>query len=325
MPATIGTDIVFAKQILNRGGLVGIPTETVYGLAANGLNEESVAKIFAAKNRPFFDPLILHIGNISQMVNLVDGIPTNAQKLINALWPGPLTIIFNKSELVSELVTGGLPSVGIRMPNHPLTLELLKTIDFPLAAPSANPFGYVSPTSAQHVYEQLHNEIDYILDGGPSEVGIESTIVSFLNDTPSILRLGGYSQETIESIIGPVTCSLNQHSNPQAPGQLDQHYSPHCKLSELTSEITIIPSFHGVFYSSMSKENFENIRGVKLNDNQFEILTLKNSDVEAASNLFRILRELDSKEIPHSFIEFAPRIGLGPAINDRINRAMAKR
>ena len=176
--AEIGQDILKAKEILIAGGLVAIPTETVYGLAGNALNENSVANIFRAKNRPSFDPLIVHVASILQAERFVEDIPSQARKLAETYWPGPLTILLKKRPIISDLVTSGLDTVAIRVPAQDLTRSLLASLDFPLAAPSANPFGYVSPTKAEHVNEQLGDNIDYILDGGDCQVGIESTIVS---------------------------------------------------------------------------------------------------------------------------------------------------
>jgi len=231
-----GTDLILAKKLLTEGKLVAIPTETVYGLAANGLDETAVAGIFSAKNRPTFDPLILHVASIEQAQSLCTDWPEMADKLARAFWPGPLTLILPKADHVPDLTTSGQPTVGIRMPNNRLTLELLSTLPFPLAAPSANPFGYVSPTNAQHVADQLGDSIDYILDDGDCSVGIESTIITIDNGTPKVLRLGGLSLERIADVLGfPVLEHLNQNSNPQAPGQLDQHYSPRCKLIALNT------------------------------------------------------------------------------------------
>ena len=166
----ISSDLHEAVRQLSAGKLVGIPTETVYGLAANALDPEAVACIFEAKNRPSFDPLIVHIGQMAELDRLVTEVPEQARHLMEAFWPGPLTLILRKSELIPDIVTSGLPHVGLRMPKHPLALRLLQSLPFPLAAPSANPFGYVSPTTAQHVMDQLEGKLALVLDGGPSHV-----------------------------------------------------------------------------------------------------------------------------------------------------------
>lgn len=325
MLAETGQNIEKCVDILRNNGLVAIPTETVYGLAANGFNQTAVAKIFEAKNRPFFDPLILHISNENMLNELVINVPSKATQLMEKFWPGPLTFVLPKSHKVPDLVTSGHPTVAVRMPNHSLTLSLLDQLDFPLAAPSANPFGYVSPTKAQHVFDQLGSKIPYILDGGPCDVGLESTIISFENESkPSILRLGGISQEKIEEIIGEVDCKVNQNSNPQAPGQLDQHYSPFCKLLRLNNLELINSGIPKILFFSPDSEAtyFEN-------NPQFfheSMYLSENHDLlEAAASLFATLREFDEKNYDEVYIEMAPDHGIGRAINDRLTRAMAKR
>ena len=198
MTTESGTDLLKAKSLLESEHLVAIPTETVYGLAANGLSEVAVAKIFEAKNRPSFDPLIMHIGSIDQAQAISKEFPENAKNLAEHFWPGPLTMILPKKDIIPDLATSGLQTMGVRMPNHPLTLELLKSLKFPLAAPSANPFGYISPTSAEHVINQMSGRLPYILDGGPCTVGLESTIIDLTSEMPKILRKGGTAVEDIE-------------------------------------------------------------------------------------------------------------------------------
>jgi len=327
MIAEIGTDIPKSIDILRNGGLVAIPTETVYGLAANGLNEIAVASIFAAKNRPFFDPLILHIGNPNMLNQLVSNVPQNAKKLMDVFWPGPLTFVLPKTTKVPDIVTAGQASVAVRMPNHQTTQNLLNQIDFPLAAPSANPFGYVSPTSANHVFDQLGNDIDYILDGGNCLVGLESTIISFMDDNnPSILRLGGITKAEIEAIIGIVSENIHQNSNPSAPGQLDQHYSPFCKLRELkNADVKNLQNSTILFYSPESNICKQLINQKEILNFQALYFTENNTETQAAANLFSILRDLDSKGLTEVYFEWAPNEGLGLAINDRLTRAMAKR
>ncbi len=325
MLAEIGQNIEKCKSILLSEGLVAIPTETVYGLAANGLNQTAVAKIFEAKNRPFFDPLILHIGKLSQLDGIVTYIPENAKKIMHHFWPGPITIVLNKSNSVPDIVTAGHSTVAIRMPNHPITLKLLAELDFPLAAPSANPFGYVSPTSPQHVFDQLGLKIPYILNGGNCNIGIESTIISFENETtPKILRLGVITKQDLQSIIGNVEVEINQNSNPTAPGQLDQHYSPFCKLNaieDLIFESSAVPNV--LFFSPQSAELFWSTHK-QIQHHPFYLS--KNHDlIEAASNLFSILRDFDVQHMSEVYVEMAPNEGIGLAINDRLTRAMAKR
>jgi L-threonylcarbamoyladenylate synthase len=316
-----GTDLILAKKLLTEGKLVVIPTETVYGLAANGLDETAVAGIFSAKNRPTFDPLILHVASIEQAQSLSIDWPEMADKLARAFWPGPLTLILPKADHVPDLTTSGQPTVGIRMPNNRLTLELLSTLPFPLAAPSANPFGYVSPTNAQHVADQLGDSIDYILDDGNCSVGIESTIIAIDNGTPKVLRLGGLSLERISDVLGfPVLEHLNQNSNPQAPGQLDQHYSPRCKLIALNTMPAedIEPSVSIIYFS---KQEAQRSSDYNSSDGSHYYLSDSGDTNQAASNLFSTLRRLDQDNQKVAYFEWAPNEGLGRAINDRLQRA----
>ena len=185
-----------------------------------------MARIFEVKRRPYFDPLIVHVAHPADLEKLVKEIPSHAKKLTERFWPGPLTVVLPKKEEIPDIVTAGLPTVAIRMPNHPMALSLIEQADCPIAAPSANPFGYLSPTTAEHVREQLGDQVDLILDGGPCSVGVESTIVSFLEERPRLLRPGGVSLEEIESIIGKVEVSPTEESKPSAPGMLPRHYAP---------------------------------------------------------------------------------------------------
>jgi L-threonylcarbamoyladenylate synthase len=324
-----GTDLILAKKLLTEGKLVAIPTETVYGLAANGLDETAVAGIFSAKNRPTFDPLILHVASIEQAQSLCTDWPEMADKLARAFWPGPLTLILPKADHVPDLTTSGQPTVGIRMPNNRLTLELLRTLPFPLAAPSANPFGYVSPTNAQHVADQLGDRIDYILNDGDCSVGIESTIIAIDNGAPKVLRLGGLSLERIAEILGvPVLEHLNQNSNPQAPGQLDQHYSPRCKLIALNTmpAADIDPSVSIIYFSKdkaqRGSDNISSYGSVNISSYGSHYYLSDSGDTnQAASNLFSTLRRLDQDNQKIAYFEWAPNEGLGRAINDRLQRA----
>jgi L-threonylcarbamoyladenylate synthase len=317
--AEIGTDIDKARTLLMQGELVAIPTETVYGLAGNALNENALLKIFSAKNRPHFDPLIVHVHSLEQANEYVDSINASAIKLAIKFWPGPLTLLLPKKKIIPDLVTSGLDLVGIRYPDNSLTLELLKQLPFPLAAPSANPFGYISPTTAEHVNDQLGDKIAYILDGGPCEVGVESTIVGFDNDEPFIYRMGGLTQEEIEHEIGPVTVQLNASSNPKSPGQLASHYAPQKKL--LLGNLNDLLKTH--FSGEVGIISFEKAFDTVKNENQ-RVLSKNGNMEEAARNLFAALRELDKLEIHTILAEFVPDIGLGKAINDRLTRASSR-
>jgi L-threonylcarbamoyladenylate synthase len=239
--AEIGKNLTKAKELLDQGDLVVIPTETVYGLAGNALNVKAVIKIFQVKNRPQFDPLIVHVTNLVQAKELVESFPAKAEKLASKFWPGPLTLLLKKKDIIPDLVTSGMDTVGIRCPDHPLTQSLLQSLSFPLAAPSANPFGYVSPTRPDHVNDQLGDQLKYILDGGECRVGLESTIIGFENDRAIIYRLGGLCIEDIENEIGKVEVQLNSSSNPKAPGQLKSHYAPRKKV-EIGNLLRIVSS-----------------------------------------------------------------------------------
>ena len=307
----VGTDIKRASELLKAGKIVGIPTETVYGLAADALNASAVLSIFEAKKRPTFDPLIVHIGKISQLAELVRDVSPLQQQLMDNFWPGPLTIIFDKKEIIPDIVTSGLTTVGIRMPQHPTTLKLLRDFDLCLAAPSANPFGYISPTSAEHVIKQLGSEVEYVLDGGSSEIGLESTIVRCDNDQITVLRLGGLSIDALANFGVPVIVNDHSSSAPEAPGMLTNHYSPRKKTSYFDAQTEITDTTSVLYFSKESMRPIDRTLS-------------KSGDLkEAAKNLFKFLRELDEMEVNEIFVEMAPDHGLGKAINDRLKRATA--
>jgi L-threonylcarbamoyladenylate synthase len=316
MKAEIGKDLLKAVFWLKSGFPVAIPTETVYGLAANAFSEEAVVKIFEAKERPFFDPLIVHIGKNDTAGRFVRQLSPIAQKLAERFWPGPLTLILPKKDIIPDIVTAGQDTVGIRMPDHKLTQELLSILDFPLAAPSANPFGYISPTSASHVFDQLGDKIPYILDGGVCTVGLESTIIGFDDETPVVYRLGGISIEKIESVTGKLRLNLNQSSNPAAPGQLKSHYAPH-KPVYIGEIDDLVDQFQGKAIGTIS------FRKPYLGYNILKNWILSDSgDLdEAAVNLFHALREADQSDAEIILAEIFPDKGLGRAINDRLKRA----
>lgn len=316
--AEIGKDINRAKQLLTEGKLVAIPTETVYGLAANALNEKAVLEIFKAKNRPHFDPLIVHVATLSQAEALASPFPAKAKALAQKFWPGPLTLLVPKKEIVPDLVTSGLNTVGLRCPDHTLTLQLLQSLSFPLAAPSANPFGYVSPTTPQHVNEQLGDKVAYILDGGECRVGIESTIVGFENEQPTVYRLGGLAIETIEPIAGLLHVQLHSSSNPQAPGQLQSHYAPGKKIilgTQTQLQAQLKPGAGTIMFQKA-------LPGIPAS--QQIILSANGNLEEAAQHLFAALRTLDKTTVEIILAELVPETGLGRAINDRLRRAAAR-
>lgn len=314
--AQIGTDISTAIAHLQANDVVGMPTETVYGLAGNALQEQSITKIFEVKRRPRFDPLIAHIGHVDQLDELVTQVPDKARLLADRFWPGPLTLLLPKRSLVPELLTSGSERVAIRMPNHPLALTLLQTLSFPLAAPSANPFGYVSPTTAQHVADQLGPDIPYILNGGACSIGLESSIVGFEGTDAVVYRLGGLPLEQIEATIGPVRIHLNKSSNPQAPGMLKSHYAPGKKV--ILGQIPELIRAHG--HQKVGIISFQQNFG----DFPQFVLSPSGNMQEAAANLFRALREMDQQDIDILLAERVPEEGLGKAINDRLERAAAE-
>ena len=315
--AEIGTDIQKAAELLKRGKLVAIPTETVYGLAGNAFNEEAVLSIFETKNRPQFDPLIVHSSGIEWIKEHVAEIPSLARTLMDEFWPGPMTLVLPKKTIVPDLVTSGLDSVAVRVPSHPMTQDLLRMLDFPLAAPSANPFGYVSPTTAQHVNDQLGDKIDYIIDGGECNVGIESTIIGFENGEITVHRLGGISVEEIEKIAGKVNVNTHSSSNPKAPGMLENHYSP--------TKPIILGNINELLEAYSDKRIGILSYSVSYNNSIQRILAPDNELKTAAKNLFAHLRWLDNQDIDVIIAEKAPENGLGFAINDRLKRASAKK
>lgn len=315
--AEIGTDLNKARRLLNDGKLVAIPTETVYGLAGNAFNDDAVAAIFAAKNRPTFDPLIVHVSSYGQMLGLTKDVPEIAEDLAAKFWPGPLTLLLKRKSKISDLVTAGLDTVGLRLPNKSITKELIASLDFPLVAPSANPFGYISPTTAQHVNDQLGDKIDYILDGGTCDVGIESTIVGFEDNLPVIHRLGGISVESIEQVVGQAKVNTHSSSNPKAPGMLANHYSPSTPIEIGDLE-------------KLMKQHDDKKIGIisfdKKHNTEVERTLAEDSELStAAKNLFSYLRWLDVQNLDIILAELVPEKGLGMAINDRLRRAAAKR
>ncbi|SIS81833.1 L-threonylcarbamoyladenylate synthase [Belliella pelovolcani] len=316
--AEIGKDIIKAKAILDAGELVGIPTETVYGLAGNALQSDAVAKIFETKNRPSFDPLILHTSSLDKVYDFVLDVPEVLRELADAFWPGPLTLLLPRKSNVPDLVTSGLETVAVRIPSHPLTRSLLTSLDYPLAAPSANPFGYISPTQASHVNDQLGKKIQYILDGGLCEVGLESTIVGLEEGEVTVFRLGGLDLALIEHIVGPVQVMSHSSSNPKAPGLLKSHYAP-SKPFILGDIEELVERYQqkGLDFAIMT---FQQDLSQVAERNKI-ILSPRGDMKEAAKNLFSAMRILDSMDVSVILSELMPNEGLGKAINDRLKRA----
>ncbi|CAH0999724.1 Threonylcarbamoyl-AMP synthase [Neolewinella maritima] len=312
MSAPIATDPAEAARRLITGQLVALPTETVYGLGANALDVVAVSKVFSAKNRPHFDPLILHQATADRILTYAHSVPDAAQVLARVCWPGPLTLVLPRRTEVPDLVTAGLPTVALRVPDHPLTQAVLQLVDFPVAAPSANPFGYVSPTTAAHVAAQLGERVDYILDGGPCRVGLESTIVRFDGPEVVVLRKGGTPVEQLEDVLGHrVQVQTQSSSRPQAPGMLMSHYSPGIRLTLVAraqvrgTERCAVVCFGADRPSGPHTFN----------------LSPSGSLQEAAQRLFGVLRQLADGPYTEASVELVPETGLGRAINDRLRRA----
>jgi L-threonylcarbamoyladenylate synthase len=307
-----------AAEIIKRGGIVAFPTETVYGLGADAFNPLAVARIFEVKRRPYFDPLIVHVAHPSNVEELAKEIPSNAKKLIERFWPGPLTVVLLKEEDIPDIVSAGLPTVAVRMPNHPMALALIKESRCPIAAPSANPFGYLSPTTAEHVRDQLGDQVDLILDGGPCSVGVESTILSFLEKRPRLLRPGGVSLEEIESVIGKVEISQIE-DRPSAPGMLPKHYAPRTPIVLDWNEKNL-DRYGDKHIGLLVLQEPKN----SLKFHSVEVLSAKGDLREAAANLFAAIRRLDTMNLDLILAEPIPESGLGRAIMDRLRRATSK-
>jgi L-threonylcarbamoyladenylate synthase len=310
-------DIHKAKEILDNNGVIGFPTETVYGLAGNGFSEEAIKTIFATKKRPFNNPLILHLKGKEEVESVARDIPDQARLLLEHFSPGPLTLLLNKKQVVPDIVTAGKPTVAIRIPEHPIALELLQLLDYPLAAPSANPFGCISPTTAQHVDDYFGEQLPAVLEGGPCRKGLESTIVGFKDGATIVYRLGTISIEEIRAIVGDVKLLNKDDVAPQAPGMLSRHYSPRTKL--ITSR-----DLHKTIFSQLPQKIGVVTMDADFNHqgiNKLEILSQANDLEEAASNLYAALHRLDKEDLDLIIAEEFPEQGIGAALNDRLMRA----
>lgn len=306
-----------SAEMIRAGGLVAFPTETVYGLGCDALNPDAAAKVFEAKQRPTFDPLIVHLADRSMIETVVTSVPASAQRLMDAFWPGPLTLILPKQPIVPDLVTAGLPTVAVRMPNHSIALALIREARTPIAAPSANPFGYVSPTTAQHVSDGLGDRIDLILDGGPCPVGVESTILSLAGARPELVRPGSLTLEAIQTVIGPVGRTISPDEAVHMPGQSPRHYATRTSVTVLpaTKVWPILQGQERVGLLAMSEPG--DLAG------QFhavEVLSPSGDLREAARNLFAALRRLDELGLDRIYAEPCIEQGLGLAMMDRLHR-----
>lgn len=313
--------------LLKRGGLVAVPTETVYGLAADAFDPAACRRIFKAKRRPTTDPLIVHIADYAALFELGE-INSLVERLAHEFWPGPLTLLLKKSPRVPDIVTAGLESVAVRLPAHPLFRRLIRLVGSPLAAPSANPFGYVSPTNASHVRAGLDGRIDAILDGGPCRIGVESTIVDARNpERPKLLRPGGITRKRLEAFLGkPLrssTRTVSEDERAEAPGQLARHYSPTTPITLVhratADEIARLPENEAFVSYKPRKHPADAPPGHRY------VLSENASGKSAANSLFALLRRLDEQRYCRLHIELAPtRDTWSEAINDRLRRAAAK-
>jgi len=305
-------------ELIKNGGVVAFPTETVYGLGADAFNPIAVAKIFEIKNRPTFDPLIVHISKIKMVDRLWKSIDSRIKLLMEKFWPGPLTIILPKKEEVPDIVTAGLDTVAVRMPSHPIAKKLIEQSNTPIAAPSANPFGYLSPTTADHVYKQLNDKVELIIDGGKCPIGVESTVIDLTDKTPVLLRAGGLPLEELEIVLGHIEIKSSFNQNPKSPGQLKKHYSPKTPIILIDSETTTQPISKNCGYLGFKIPKFE------IEKSKFRIIKYLSTTgdlKEAAANLFSILHELDDEKLDYIYVEKIEEKGLGRAIMDRLKKA----
>ena len=311
------TSVSEAARLLNEGEVVAIPTETVYGLAGNAFEPKALAKIFAAKERPTFDPLIVHIADIAQLTDIAKDIPDSAYRLAEAYWPGPMTIILPKKDCIPDLCTSALPSVAVRFPSHPIAQAIIKESGLPLAAPSANLFKHVSPTTAEHVAAQLADRIAGIVDGGPCSVGVESSIISLVGE-PTVMRPGAITPEMFKAILGEVKIkeSTSKPGQPMlAPGQCDTHYRPQVPLyfGELPTGYTLPEHTVRIAFGTQTGPIPATVN-----------LSATGDMVEATSKLYAYMHDLDDPKYDLILVDPIPDTGVGMALNDRLKRASIK-
>lgn len=314
----ITSDLNQVKTALINGDIIALPTETVYGLAANIYLDSALEKVFKLKKRPSYNPLIVHISNAGILEQIAKNIPAKARELANVFWPGPLTLVLEKQDQIPNRITAGKSTVAVRVPNHPIALQLLKSLNFPLAAPSANPFGSLSPTSAEHVALYFKEEINFILDGGPCFCGLESTIIGFENDKPILYRHGAISIEEIEKIIGPIKIKNKNSKNPSAPGMLTRHYAPKTQI-QINEDISLALAQNP--NKKIGVLSFKKNKKIKTEIPQ-EVLSISGDLKEASKNLYAALHSLDQMNLDLIITSFFPEKGLGKTINDRLKRAI---
>ncbi|WP_173473692.1 L-threonylcarbamoyladenylate synthase [Fibrobacter succinogenes] len=311
------TSVSEAARLLKESEVVAIPTETVYGLAGNAFEPKALAKIFAAKERPTFDPLIVHIADIAQLTDIAKDIPDSAYRLAEAYWPGPMTIILPKKDCIPDLCTSALPSVAVRFPSHPIAQAIIKESGLPLAAPSANLFKHVSPTTAEHVAAQLADRIAGIVDGGPCSVGVESSIISLVGE-PTVMRPGAITPEMFKAVLGEVKIkeSTSKPGQPMlAPGQCDTHYRPQVPLyyGEVPAGYTLPEQTVRIAFGSQAGPIPATVN-----------LSATGDMVEATSKLYAFMHDLDKSEYDLILVDPIPNTGVGMALNDRLKRASIK-
>lgn len=313
----ISNDINKAVEFLNNENIIAIPTETVYGLAGNIYSDKAIRKIFEVKQRPLINPLIIHLYSIDQLDEVVSEFPPKAKLLAESFWPGSLTLVLKKKSTIPDLITAGNETVAVRIPNHSVTLKLLKKLAYPLAAPSANPYNRISPTNALHVENYFKNAIKMVLEGGECKNGLESTIVGFEKNEPVIYRLGAISLEEIEKIIGKIEIRNKKEKSLRTPGMSKKHYSP-TTTTYLTNDVTkMATDFKDrtigllTFSETITASNIKHL----------EILSQKADLKEAAANLYNSLHKLDKLNLDLIIAQRFPDFGLGKSINDRLERA----
>lgn len=325
-----------AAQLLRAGRLVAFPTETVYGLGARGLDPDAVERIFIAKGRPHSDPVILHVADATWVRELVRETPPLLATLAEAFWPGPLTVVLPRSARVPDLVTAGMDSVAVRVPAHPVALELIRRVGEPIAAPSANLFGRTSPTVAHHVLQDLAGRIDAVLDGGSTTVGVESTVLDLCGEQPAILRPGGITREALEAVLGCAVylrgAAAGDDTAPQrSPGLLTRHYSPRAEVllydgpdAAVYSAVRRVaresdPRTTALLLFSEDLEPLRDLAGERVD------LGSRADPAQAAHALYAAFRDLDARGIRRILVRTAPPAGLGAALNDRLTRAASGR
>jgi len=326
-PLNINRDIIRrASEIIQNRGLVAFPTETVYGLGANALDPKAVTKVFEAKKRPFDDPIILHISTVEDLYKLVEDVPPEAIRIINRFWPGPLTMILKKTDLVPDIVTTGFNTVAIRMPSNPVARELIKACGVPIAAPSANLFGRPSPTKAHHVLEDLSGRIDCIIDGGDTEIGVESTVIEFTSGPVKVLRPGGIDIEDINLIVRGIEMVSESEDIKKSPGWYPQHYSPQANVTIVNNSVNQVEDVLEKAKSFVSKGDRVGIMAKQEHENHYKNFVCKIIGPEkdlrtCAARLFSLLREFDQEKVDIIIAEGISEEGIGLAVMNRLRKA----